>query len=65
MNNFDMKAVENDIRKYKSPNTNIHQVMKPYRELYMAHNEYETTSIKERLKNILLEFFLIGFFVLF
>lgn len=64
-NAFDMKAVENVIRLHKSPKTNISQAMKPYRELYKALNENEATSLKERLKDILLEIFLIGFFVSF
>ena len=64
-NDFDMKAIENVIRLHKSPKTNLSQAMKPYRELYKAHNENETTGIKERLKDILLEIFLIGFFVSF
>ena len=64
-NAFDMKAIENVIRQHKSPKTNLIQAMKPYRELYKALNENDATGIKERLKDILLEIFLIGFFVSF
>ena len=64
-NAFDMKAIENVIRLYKSPKTNLSQAMKPYRKLYKALSENDATSLKERLKDILLEIFLKGFFVSF
>lgn len=62
---YDMKAMESVIKLFKSPNTNLSQAMKPYRELYNAHHKEEATSLKERLRGMLLEIFLVGFFVLF
>lgn len=59
----DMKAIERAILPIKSPKTNLSQVMRPYRQLYNALNSNNSTSIKEKLKNALLEIFLIGFFV--
>lgn len=59
----DMKAIERAILPIKSPNTNLSQAMKPYRLLYNALYANNTNSLKERLKNALLEIFLIGFFV--
>lgn len=59
----DMKAIERAILPYKSPKTNLSQVMKPYRLLYNALTENHSVSLKERLKNALLEIFLIGVFV--
>lgn len=60
---YDMKAIERAILPYKSPKTNLSQVMKPYRLLYNAITENPSISLKERLKNALLEIFLIGVFV--
>lgn len=62
---YDMKAVESVIKLFKSPNTNLSQAMKPYRELYNTLHNGEATSLKERLRGMLLEIFLVGFFVLF
>lgn len=59
----DMKAIERAILPYKSPKTNLSQIMKPYHQLFNALNSNNSTSLKERLKNALLEIFLIGFFV--
>ena len=59
----DMKAIERAILPYKSPKTNLSQIMKPYHQLFNALNSNNSTSIKEKLKNALLEIFLIGFFV--
>ena len=64
-NDFDMKAIENVVKLHKAQSTKLSDMMKPYRELYKALNENEATGIKERLKDILLEIFLIGFFVSF
>ena len=64
-NDFDMKAIENVVKLYKAQSTKLSDMMKPYRELYKALDENEATGIKERLKDILLEIFLIGFFVSF
>lgn len=62
---YDMKAVESVIKLFKSPNTNLSQAMKPYRELYNTLHNEEATSVKERLRGMLLEIFLVGFIVLF
>lgn len=59
----DMKAIERAILPLKSPKTNLSQVMKPYHLLYNALNENTPKSLKERLKDMLLEIFLIGVFV--
>lgn len=59
----DMKAIERAILPVKSPKTNLAQVMRPYHQLFNALNSNNSTSIKEKLKNALLEIFLIGFFV--
>lgn len=64
-NDFDMKAIENVVKLHKAQSTKLSDMMKPYRKLYKALNENEATGIKERLKDILLEIFLIGFFVSF
>ena len=60
---YDMKAIEQAIITLKSPKTNLSQVMKPYHLLYNALQQTGSDSIKERLRNLLLEIFLIGFFV--
>ncbi len=59
----DMKAIERAILPVKSPKTNLAQVMRPYHQLFNAINSNNSTSLKERLKNALLEIFLIGFIV--
>ena len=64
-NDFDMKSIDNVVKLHKAQSTKLSDMMKPYRELYKALNENEATGIKERLKDILLEIFLIGFFVSF
>lgn len=64
--NNDLKAIERLIRKIKyetGKTTNITQSMKPYRELYNSLHADQQTSLKERLKDILFEIFLLGFFV--
>jgi len=60
---YDMKAIERAILPIKSPKTNLSQAMKPYRLLYNAIHANTPDGIKERLKNALLEIFLIGFIV--
>lgn len=60
---YDMKAIERAIIPYKSPKTNLSQVMKPYHLLYNALNENTSSSLKARLQKVLLEIFLIGVFV--
>ena len=60
---YDMKAIERAILPYKSPKTNLSQVMKPYRQLYNTINANTSKSLKARLMDMLLEIFLIGVFV--
>ncbi len=59
----DFKAIERAILPIKSPKTNLSQMMKQYRLLYNALHANTSDSIKERLRNALLEIFLIGVFV--
>lgn len=59
----DMKAIERAILPVKSPKTNLSQMMKQYRQLYNARHTKTSDSLKERLKNVLFEIFIIGFFV--
>ena len=59
----DMRAIEQAIITLKSPKTNLSQAMRPYHLLYNALNQTGSDGIKERLRNLLLEIFLIGFFV--
>ena len=61
--NYDMKAIEQAITPLKSPKTNLSQAMHPYHLLYNASHQTGSDSIKHRLHNLLLEIFLIGFFV--
>ena len=66
VNNYDMKAIENVVKQHKAQSTKLSDTMKPYRELYKAiKGNNEVKGIKERLKNILLEIFLISFVVSF
>lgn len=60
----DMKAIERAILPIKSPKTNLSQVMRPYHQLFNALNSNNSISLKERLKNALLEIFFVGVFVL-
>lgn len=65
--NYDLKAIERlakEIRDRNNKSTNLSQTLKPYHELYNALHANKQTSLKERLKGVLLEIFLIGFFVL-
>ena len=59
----DLKAIERVILPFKSPNTNLSQAMGHYHLLYNALHANKHTSLKERLQGMLLEIFLIGFFV--
>lgn len=64
--NYDLKAIERlakEIRDRNNKSTNLSQTLKPYHELYNALHANKQTSLKERLKGVLLEIFLIGFFV--
>ena len=64
--NYDLKAIERLAKEIKDRNnksTNLSQTLKPYHELYNALHTNHQTSLKERLKGVLLEIFLIGFFV--
>ena len=61
--NYDMKAIEQAITALKSPKTNLSQAMRPYHLLYNASHQTGSMSIKDRLRDLLLEIFLIGFIV--
>ena len=56
----DLSKVEALLRNYYSPNTHISQVMKPYRELTKRFAENLTPSVKQHLRNLLLEVLIIG-----
>ena len=56
----DLVKVEALLRNYCSPNTHISQVMKPYRALAMRLSENLTPSVKQKLRNLLLEIFVVG-----
>lgn len=60
-NSYDMKAIENLARSYMSPKTKLSHALQPYRELCEAYNGTGGVGIKEQLKEILLEIFLVGF----
>ena len=65
--NYDLKAIDRLARDFKERNgktTNPSQTMKPYHQLYNALHTNQQTSLKERLRNALLEIFLVGIFVL-
>ena len=57
---YDLSKVEALLRNYCSPNTHISQVMKPYRELAKRFTENLTPSVKQHLRNLLLEVLIIG-----
>lgn len=60
----DLMKVEALLRNYCSPNTHISQVMKPFRALVAKLSDNPTTSLKEQLRNLLLEIvILFGIFV--
>ena len=64
--NYDLKAIERlakDIRDRNNKSTNLSQTLKPYHQLYNALHTNQQTSLKERLKGVLLEVFLVGIFV--
>lgn len=64
--NYDLKAIERLAKEIKDRNnksTNLSQTLKPYHQLYNALHANKHTSLKERLQGMLLEIFLIGFFV--
>ena len=63
-NDYNMKAIENIIRLHKAPSTKLSDTIKPYQELYQSLFSDKQSSLKERLRNVLLEIFLVGFFVL-
>lgn len=51
----DLVKVEALLRNYCSPNTHISQVMKPYRALVAKLSDNITPSVKQQLRNLLLE----------
>ena len=59
----DITQVESLVNALKGKKTNLSQAMKPYRELYfgIGKNPSETASLKQRLRGMLLEIFLVGF----
>lgn len=64
--NYDLKAIERlakEIRDRNNKSTNLSQTLKPYHQLYNALHTNQQTSLKERLKGVLLEVFLVGIFV--
>ena len=63
-NDYNMKAIENIIRLHKAHSTKLSDTIKPYQELYQSLFSDKPSSLKERLRNVLLEVFLVGFFVL-
>lgn len=56
-----LEKVERIIRVYSSPTTHITQAIKPYKQLAAAKSN---SSIKDMLRNLLFEVFIIGTFVL-
>lgn len=56
----DLAKVEALLRNYHSPNTHISQVMRPYRALAEKMTENLTPSVKQQLRNLLLEVFVFG-----
>lgn len=64
--NYDLKAIERlakEIRDRNNKSTNLSQTLKPYHQLYNALHTNQQTSLKERLKGVLLEVFIVGIFV--
>jgi len=64
--NYDLKAIERlakEIRERNNKSTNLSQTLKPYHQLYNALHTNQQTSLKERLKGVLLEVFIVGIFV--
>ena len=64
--NYDLKAIERlakEIRDRNNKSTNLSQTLKPYHQLYNALHTNQQTSLKERLKCVLFEVFLVGIFV--
>ena len=60
----DLVKVEALLRNYCSPNTHISQVMKPYRALMAKLSENNSLSLKQQLRNLLLEIvILLGIFI--
>ena len=60
----DLVKVEALLRNYCSPNTHISQVMKPYRALVTKLSDNITPSVKQQLRNLLLEIvILFGIFI--
>ena len=60
----DLAKVEALLRNYYSKGTHISQVMKPYRELAAKLSESLTPTLKQQLRNLLLEIvILIGIFI--
>ncbi|MBQ5807244.1 MAG: hypothetical protein IIW26_02220 [Tidjanibacter sp.] len=60
----DLARVEALLRNYCSPNTHISQVMKPYRALAAKLSDNLTPTIKQTLRNLLLEIiFWVGIFI--
>jgi hypothetical protein len=60
----DLAKVEALLRNYYSKGTHISQVMKPYRELAAKLSESLTPSLKQQLRNLLLEvLILFGIFI--
>lgn len=60
----DLAKVEALLRNYCSPNTHISQVMKPYRALAAKLSDNLTPTIKQTLRNLLLEIiFWVGIFI--
>ena len=60
---YDMTAIEQAVTALKSPKTNLSQAMRPYHLLYNALQQTRSDSIKDRLRTLLLEIFLIGIIV--
>lgn len=56
-NDYNMKAIENIIRLHKAPSTKLSDTIKPYQELYQSLHANKQTSLKERLRKVLLEIF--------
>ena len=56
----DLVKVEALLRNYYSPNTHISQVMEPYRKLVKRLAEDLTPSVKQQLRNLLLNIFVVG-----
>ena len=60
----DLAKVETLLRNYCSPNTHISQIMKPFRVLVAKLANNPAPTLKEQLRNLLIEFtILIGIFV--